>query len=233
MSVMSILIWIISPLSVEYEERFYAAGKISGSRYIKREGRPSDDAVLTGRLIDRPIRPLFPKGYRHEVQAVALVLSLDPQVRADSLAMVAVSAAMSLTGVPFAGPISGVRVAADADGQLVAYPSLDQQQSAILDIMVASNKTGVMMVEAVGKQAKEASIEAALKLAHERNQEVITLQAELIQKSRSSSSAIRARFTDSCHQGSDSRMAQGKIGRYTQRRLCSEVGSTKRAQRRF
>ena len=170
------------PLSVEYEERFYAAGKISGSRYIKREGRPSDDAVLTGRLIDRPIRPLFPKGYRHEVQAVALVLSLDPQVRADSLAMVAVSAAMSLTGVPFAGPISGVRVAADADGQLVAYPSLDQQQSAILDIMVASNKTGIMMVEATGKQAKEASIEAALKLAHERNQELITLQAELIQK---------------------------------------------------
>ena len=170
------------PLSVEYEERFYAAGKISGSRYIKREGRPSDDAVLTGRLIDRPIRPLFPKGYRHEVQAVALVLSLDPQVRADSLAMVAVSAAMSLTGVPFAGPISGVRVAVDADGQLVAYPSLDQQQSAILDIMVASNKTGVMMVEAAGKQAKESSIEAALKLAHERNQELIALQAELIQK---------------------------------------------------
>ena len=170
------------PLSVEYEERFYAAGKISGSRYIKREGRPSDDAVLTGRLIDRPIRPLFPKGYRHEVQAVALVLSLDPQVRADSLAMVAVSAAMSLTGVPFAGPISGVRVAADADGQLVAYPSLDQQQSAILDIMVASNKTGVMMVEAAGQQAKESSIEAALKLAHERNQELIALQAELIQK---------------------------------------------------
>ncbi len=170
------------PLSVEYEERFYAAGKISGSRYIKREGRPSDDAVLTGRLIDRPIRPLFPKGYRHEIQAVALVLSLDPQVRADSLAMVAVSAAMSLTGVPFDGPISGVRVAADADGQLVAYPSLDQQQSAILDIMVASNKTGVMMVEAAGKQAKEASIEAALKLAHERNQELIVLQEELIQK---------------------------------------------------
>ena len=99
------------PLSVDYEERFYAAGKISGSRYIKREGRPSDDAILIGRLIDRPIRPLFPKGYRQPVQAVATVLSLDPQLRADFLALTAVSAALSLSGLPFAGPVAGVRVA--------------------------------------------------------------------------------------------------------------------------
>ena len=169
------------PLSVDYEERFYAAGKISGSRYIKREGRPSDDAVLTSRLIDRPIRPLFPKGYRHEVQAIALVLSLDPQVRADSLAMVAVSAAMCLTGAPFGGPIGGVRVA-EADGRLEAYPSADQQQAGKLDIMVASNKSGIMMVEAAGRPASEASIGAALELAHERNQELIALQQELIDK---------------------------------------------------
>ena len=169
------------PLSVEYEERFYAAGKISGSRYIKREGRPSDDAVLIGRLIDRSIRPLFPKGYRNETQAVALVLSLDPQVRADSLAMIAVSTAMCLTGSPFGGPIGGVRIA-EVDGQMVAYPSKDQQQAADLDIMVASNKAGIMMVEAAGREAGEASIEAALKLGHERNQELIALQEELIAK---------------------------------------------------
>ena len=171
------------PLSVEYEERFYAAGKISGSRYIKREGRPSDDAVLIGRLIDRPIRPLFPKGYRNEVQAVALVLSLDPQVRADSLAMVAVSAAMCLTGAPFGGPVGGVRIA-EIDGRPVAYPSKDQQQAAGLDIMVASNKDGIMMVEAAGREADEASIETALKLGHERNQELIALQEELIAKAK-------------------------------------------------
>ena len=169
------------PLSVEYEERFYAAGKISGSRYIKREGRPSDDAVLISRLIDRPIRPLFPKGYRNETQAIALVLSLDPQVRADSLAMVAVSAAMCLTGAPFGGPIGGVRIA-EVDGKMVVYPSKDQQEAADLDIMVASNKDGVMMVEAAGREAGEASIEAALKLGHEHNQELIALQEELLAK---------------------------------------------------
>src|SRR3569833_2714409 len=98
------------PLSVDYEEKFYAAGKISGSRFIKREGRPSDEAILIGRLIDRPIRPLFPKGYRHEVQGIATVRSMDPDFRPDSIAMIAMSAAFSLTGVPFAGPVAGVRI---------------------------------------------------------------------------------------------------------------------------
>src|SRR4051812_416452 len=92
------------PLSIDYEEKFYAAGKISGSRYIKREGRPSDDAILIGRLIDRPIRPLWPKGYRHEVQGVASVLSMDPEFRPDMVAMVAMSAAFMLTGAPYDGP---------------------------------------------------------------------------------------------------------------------------------
>src|SRR3954466_4991300 len=98
------------PLSIDYEEKFYAAGKISGSRYIKREGRPSDDAILIGRLIDRPIRPLWPKGYRHEVQGVATVLSLDPDFRPDAIAMIAMSAAFMLSGVPFDGPVAGVRI---------------------------------------------------------------------------------------------------------------------------
>ena len=136
------------PLSVDYEERFYASGKISGSRYIKRESRPSDDAILIGRLIDRPIRPLFPKGYRYPIQAVATVLSLDPQIKADSLAMLAVSTAMCLSGAPFGGPIAGLRVV-QIDGELVISLNSDQQKND-LDIMVASNKTGVMMVEAGG-----------------------------------------------------------------------------------
>src|SRR5690606_25050968 len=86
------------PLSIDYEEKFYAAGKISGSRFIKREGRPSDEAVLIGRLSDRPIRPLWPKGYRQEVQGIATVLSTDPAFRPDMIALIAVSAALSLTG---------------------------------------------------------------------------------------------------------------------------------------
>ena len=89
------------PLSIDYEEKMYAAGKISGSRFIKREGRPSDDAILIGRLIDRPIRPLWPKGYRHEVQGIATVLSMDPGFRPDAIAMIAVSSALMLTGAPF------------------------------------------------------------------------------------------------------------------------------------
>ena len=98
------------PLSIDYEEKFYAAGKISGSRFIKREGRPSDEAILIGRLIDRPIRPLFPKGYRQEIQVVSSVLSCDPDFRPDSVAMIAASAALMLTGTPFDGPVSGIRV---------------------------------------------------------------------------------------------------------------------------
>src|SRR5438132_8741782 len=113
------------PLSIDYEEKFYAAGKISGSRFIKREGRPSDEAVLIGRLIDRPIRPLWPKGYRHEVQGVATVLSMDPNFRPDSVAMIAMSAAFMLTGAPFDGPVAGVRVGL-VNGKPTAFASPEE-----------------------------------------------------------------------------------------------------------
>src|SRR5690606_3476398 len=110
------------PLSIDYEDKMYAAGKISGSRFIKREGRPSDEAVLIGRLIDRPIRPLWPKGYRHEVQGVATVLSMDPDFRPDAIAMIALSAAFMLTGAPFEGPVAGVRIGLK-DGKPQAFLS--------------------------------------------------------------------------------------------------------------
>src|SRR6201996_7984665 len=108
------------PLSIDYEEKFSAAGKISGSRFIKREGRPSDEAILIGRLIDRPIRPLWPKGYRHEVQGVSTVLSLDPSFRPDAIAMIAMSTAFMLTGAPFDGPVAGLRVGIK-DGKMTAF----------------------------------------------------------------------------------------------------------------
>src|SRR3954470_11467927 len=125
------------PLSIDYEEKMYAAGKISGSRFIKREGRPSDDAVLIGRLIDRPIRPLWPKGYRHEVQGVATVLSMDPSFRPDAIAMIAMSTAFMLTGAPFDGPVAGLRVGYDKEGQLAAFLPAEQLEEGGLDLVVA------------------------------------------------------------------------------------------------
>ena len=169
------------PLSVDYEERFYAAGKISGSRYIKREGRPSDDAILTSRLIDRPIRPLFPKGYRNEVQAIATVLSLDPEIKPDPVAMIAISAAISLTGAPFAGPVAGVRVGL-VDEKLQAYPATSDLNTGGLNIMVASNPNGVVMVEAAANQVSEETTIEAIALAEQANKAAIELQKELVAK---------------------------------------------------
>lgn len=169
------------PLSVDYEEKMYAAGKISGSRFVKREGKPSDDAILTSRLIDRPIRPLFPKGYNNEVQALAYVYSFDPEVKTDSIAMLAVSAALMLSGAPFAGPVAGVRVGL-IDGKLKAYPSSDEIKESKLDLTVAGTKDAIMMVEAGADEVDEATMLDALKLAHESIQPVLKLQEELVKK---------------------------------------------------
>ncbi|HAC56131.1 TPA: polyribonucleotide nucleotidyltransferase, partial [Candidatus Saccharibacteria bacterium] len=123
------------------------AGKISGSRFIKREGRPSDEAILIGRLIDRPIRPLFPKGYRQEVQVVASVLSMDPSFRPDMIGMIAASAALTLTGAPFDGPVAGLRVGR-VNGEFKAFLTPEEREQSDLDLVVAGIETGVMMVEA-------------------------------------------------------------------------------------
>jgi len=169
------------PLSIDYEEKFYAAGKISGSRFIKREGRPSDEAVLIGRLIDRPIRPLWPKGYRHEVQGVATVLSLDPEFRPDSIAMIAMSAAFMLSGVPFEGPIASVRIGL-VDGKPQAFASAEQLEKGDLDLVVAGTKEAIMMVEAGAREVSEALVAEALVYGHEAIQPAIDLQNELVKK---------------------------------------------------
>jgi polyribonucleotide nucleotidyltransferase len=167
------------PLSIDYEEKMYAAGKISGSRFIKREGRPSDDAVLIGRLIDRPIRPLWPKGYRNEVQGVVTVLSLDPSFRPDSIAMIAMSAAFMLTGAPFDGPVAGVRVGL-VDGKLKAFPSASELETGKLDLVVAGTEKAVMMVEAGAGGVSEEQIVEALQFAYDSIQPAIELQKELL-----------------------------------------------------
>ena len=169
------------PLSIDYEEKFYAAGKISGSRFIKREGRPSDEAVLIGRLIDRPIRPLFPKGYRQEVQVVASVLSMDPNFRPDSVAMIAASAALMLTGTPFDGPVSGIRVGR-VNGEFKAFLTHEERDQSDLDIVVAGIESGVTMVEAGANEVSEEVIGEALEWAFNAYQPAIALQRELVEK---------------------------------------------------
>ena len=169
------------PLSIDYEEKFYAAGKISGSRFIKREGKPSDQAVLSGRLIDRPIRPLFPKGYRQEVQAVASVLSMDPDFRPDIVAMIATSAALMIAGIPFDGPVVGLRVAHLA-GQFKAFPNVQEQLESDIDLTVAGIETGITMVEAGAKEVSEELLAEAFVWAHQAMQPAIALQRELADK---------------------------------------------------
>jgi len=169
------------PLSIDYEEKFYAAGKISGSRFIKREGRPSDDAILIGRLIDRPIRPLFPKGYRQEVQGVATVLSMDPAFRPDMVAMIALSTALSLTGAPFDGPVAGLRVA-QVNGEFKAFASREEIEASDLDLVVASTEKAIIMVEAGASEVSEELVGDGLAWAFEQMQPAIALQKELIKR---------------------------------------------------
>ncbi len=169
------------PLAIEYEERFYAAGKISSSRFIKREGRPSDQAVLSGRIIDRPIRPLFPKGYRQEIQCVATVLSMDPSFRPDVIGMIAVSAGLMLTGVPFDGPVAGLRVGR-VNGEFVAFPSPEQIEQSDLDLTVGAIASGITMVEAAANEVSEDVMADAMEFALKALQPAIQLQKDLADK---------------------------------------------------
>lgn len=169
------------PLSIDYEEKFYAAGKISGSRFIKREGRPSDEAVLIGRLIDRPIRPLFPKGYRQEVQVVSSVLSMDPSFRPDMVAMIAASTALMLTGTPFDGPIAGLRVG-QVNGEFKAFLSPEERDASPFDLVVAGTASGITMVEAGANEVPEEMIIDAMAWALDAFQPAIELQKQLVEK---------------------------------------------------
>ena len=156
------------PLTVDYQERTYAAGKIPGG-FFKREGRPSEKETLTCRLIDRPIRPLFPKGFRNEVQIVATVMSLDPQINADIPALIGASAAVALTGAPFNGPVGAARVGY-IDGNYVINPSTDQLADSALNLVVAGTGTSVLMVESEAKQLSEEVMLGAVMFGHEQFQ---------------------------------------------------------------
>ena len=169
------------PLSIDYEEKYYASGKISSSKFIKREGKPSDNAVLIGRLIDRPIRPLFPKGYRQEIQVVATVLSMDPNFRPDVIAMIAASSALMLAGVPFDGPIAGLRIGR-VNGEYKAFLTPEEREASDLDLVVAGKDSGITMVEAGANEVPEDVIIGGLEWGLKMIQPAIKLQNELREK---------------------------------------------------
>lgn len=169
------------PLSIDYEEKYYAAGKISSSKFIKREGKPSDNAVLIGRLIDRPIRPLFPKGYRQEVQVVTTVLSMDPNFRPDVIAMIAASSALMLAGIPFDGPIAGLRIGR-VNGEYKAFLTPEERAASDLDLVVAGKDSGITMVEAGANEVPEGVIIGGLEWGLKMIQPAIKLQNELREK---------------------------------------------------
>jgi len=169
------------PMSVDYEERFYAAGKIKGSRFVKREGRPSDQAVLNSRLIDRPIRPLFPKGMTNEVQIMCTVLSTDQETDPAPIAITAASAALMISGMPFKGPVAGVHVGLvnnDGKDELIVNPTYKQVQEGKLDLTVAGTKDAITMVEAGAYEVTEELMLEALEMAHKHIKKICILQEE-------------------------------------------------------
>jgi polyribonucleotide nucleotidyltransferase len=199
------------PLSIDYEEKMYAAGKISGSRFIKREGRPSDEAILIGRIIDRPIRPLFPKGYRQEVQVVASVLSMDPTFRPDMVAMIASSAALMLTGTPFDGPVSGLRIGR-VNGEFKAFLTPEERETSDLDLVVAGIESGITMVEAGANEVDEQIVADALEWAFEHYQPAIKLQKELAEKIAPAKQEYTLILPDEDVQKSVDAWVHGKLG---------------------
>ncbi|MBX6394601.1 MAG: polyribonucleotide nucleotidyltransferase [Alicyclobacillaceae bacterium] len=168
------------PLTVNYEERLYAVGKIPGG-FIKREGRPSEKAILASRLIDRPIRPLFPEGFRHEVQVVVLVLSVDQDCSPEIAGLIGTSAALTISPIPFDGPIAGL-IVGRVDGQFVVNPTVEQAERSDMHLVVAGSRSAVVMVEAGAKEVPESIMLDGIMFGHEQLQPLIDLQEQMRQE---------------------------------------------------
>lgn len=166
------------PLTVNYEERLYAVGKIPGG-FIKREGRPSEKAVLTSRLIDRPIRPLFPEGFRNEVQVISMVMSVDQNAPSEIAAMIGSSIALSISDIPFDGPIAGV-IIGRVDGEFVINPSTEQREQSDIDLIVAGTKDAINMVEAGADEVSEEVMLEAIMFGHEEIKRLVAFQEEIV-----------------------------------------------------
>ncbi|MFC0215697.1 polyribonucleotide nucleotidyltransferase [Paenibacillus chartarius] len=168
------------PLTVNYEERLYSVGKIPGG-FIKREGRPSEKAILSGRLTDRPIRPLFPEGFRNDVQIVAMVMSVDQDCAPEIAAMIGCSAALSVSEIPFNGPVGGV-IVGRVNGQFVINPTKEQEEHSDIHLVVAGTKDAIMMVEAGAKEVPEEVMLEAIMFGHEEIKNIVALQEQLVQE---------------------------------------------------
>ena len=166
------------PLSVDYEEKLYSVGKIPGG-FLKREGKPSEKAVLTSRLIDRPIRPLFPKGFRNDVQVVATVLSVDPDCTPDIVAMIGSSVALSISEIPFNGPTGSVLVGL-VDGAFVVNPTAEEREKSTMHLVVSGTKDAIMMVEAGGEEIPDTLMLEAILFAHEEIKKVVAFIEEIV-----------------------------------------------------
>jgi polyribonucleotide nucleotidyltransferase len=165
------------PLSVDYEEKLYAAGRIPGS-YFRREGKPSDSAILTSRLVDRPLRPLFPEGMANDVQIILNAFSHDGENQIDILAIIAASAAVMISDIPWNGPVAGIRIGL-IDGEFVINPTVSQTEKSILDLRVAGTADAINMVECAATEVDEATMLKALRLAHDAMQPIIALQKQM------------------------------------------------------
>jgi len=183
------------PLTIDYEERLYAAGKIPGG-FIRREGRPTQEATLASRLTDRPLRPLLPKEWRNDIQLVITVLSADLENDPDILAVIGSSAALSISEVPFSGPVSAVRIGYIND-ELILNPTLTQLDDSLLDLVVVSTERAVVMVEAGAQEVSEDVVIRAIEFGHEANQTVIKLQEQLQQACGKPKMEVKAKEIDS------------------------------------
>jgi len=162
------------PLSIEYQERLYAGGRIKGSRWVKREGRPTDEEVLAGRLIDRSLRPLFPKGYQKDVQIVVTVLSVDLENDPVDIVAIAASSAVAISKHPWYGPVSVVRVGMK-DGKFILNPSVKESETSEMDLVVSTTKESIVMIEAGAKEVPEAVILDGIDFAQKESQAVLKL----------------------------------------------------------
>ena len=168
------------PLTVEYREKTYAAGKIPGG-FLKREGRPSDKEILASRLIDRSIRPLFPEGFKNEVQVFVTVLSADQENDADILGVIAASTALSLSGVPWNGPLGGVRIGR-VEGNWILNPTFQQLEFSTIDLVVSGSAESIVMVEGGALEVSESEMLEALKVGQRGIRDVIKLEQQLLVK---------------------------------------------------
>jgi polyribonucleotide nucleotidyltransferase len=200
------------PLTIDYEERFYASGKISGSRFIKREGRPSEQAVLNGRMIDRPIRPLFPKHFRHETQVVITVLSFDKENDPDMLALLASSTAISQSMAPFAGPVGGVRIG-QIDGEFKLNPTRSEMAKSDLDLVIIGTKERILMIEAAAKEVSEERVVEAIEFGKPYISQIIDAQTPFINPDKISAEDHTVEIQDQVKELIGSRLHQTMLDR--------------------